>query len=88
MLHATAAERVVDPMFLLFAGEIRFGDEVLAAADTKSVARAAECDGASGEIAFDGVRGGPLQHLAVPAALPCLMNLPVTGRACLRPDVT
>ena len=85
VLDAAAAERVLDAMLLLFAGQRR-GDEVLAVGGAQREAGAVQRDAAFRKITFDAGRCGRLQHLAVPPVLPGLVDLLVARCTGLRAD--
>ena len=61
MLDAAAAERVLDPVFLLLAGEVRLGDEVFAVGDAQPVALSLEGHAVFREVADDAGRRSPAE---------------------------
>ena len=85
VLDAAAAQGVLDPVLLFLAREVRLADEVLAVGGAQPISTAFQRD-VGGEISENAARRRRLQHLAVPAAGPVGVDLPMTGGARLGAD--
>jgi hypothetical protein len=86
VLNPAAAERVFDPVFPRRSGDVRLGDEVRAVGHPELERLASKRDAGLGEVALDARGVRRLDHLAVPAALPLVVDVAVARGAHRRSD--